>query len=81
MSDIVLHKVGVKFEPSKIGLEYTNGNDGISSFFLIVIDETKLYEVELNVNTLKTADSIYEMLIREHDQYFSPNMITKDQVF
>lgn len=50
-------------------------------FFLIVIDETKLYEVELNVNTLKTADSIYEMLIREHDQYFSPNMITKDQVF
>lgn len=33
MSDIVLHKVGVKFEPSKIGLEYTNGNDGISSFF------------------------------------------------
>lgn len=29
MSDIILHKVGVKFEPSKIGLEYTNGNDGI----------------------------------------------------
>lgn len=79
MSEIKLSKIGVKYLPPKIGLEYFK-NNGINKI-IILDNEINLYEVDLDNYLENSAENIYNMLINQHNEYYNEEKVSKEQVF